>query len=80
MEKPHRSTLIADKYIECSKNGEIFCSDELRVLKHLVKKLQLTTPSEYARLNGVAYNTVKRRIQNGDEMVVNLNGIDLVCN
>lgn len=80
MESLERSAKIRDRYIECSNNGELSYTDELIILNHLVQKFQLTTPSEYAKRKGMTYNGVRKRMRVNLEMVVNLNGIDLICN
>tara|TARA_S200002703_G_C3800972_1_gene247535 strand:- start:1546 stop:1779 length:234 start_codon:yes stop_codon:yes gene_type:complete len=75
-----RSVIIKERLKECLSNGEISYTDEVEILQHLCNRLNLTTPAELARQRGLSFNGMKKRIQSGKEMVIELNGIELVCN
>lgn len=76
----NRSKLIAERYIECSNNGELNYSDELNVLTYLAKKFNLTTKSKLAKERGVSPSAITKSISNNREMVIELNGTELICN
>lgn len=71
---------VADRFISTSKKGKISYTDELEILQYLVKRYNLLSQSEYARLKGITPAAVYKRIKNGKEMSINLAGRELIIN
>lgn len=65
---PVRSRKITDRFIECSKNGELSYSDELEILQYLFNRLNLSPLADAAKLKRISYNGMKKRIAAGKEM------------
>lgn len=75
-----RSKLIKERLFECLKNGELTYTNEIEIVQYIAQRLNLTTKSKYAKEKNLSYNGLKLRIEKGKEMVIELNGVDLICN
>ena len=74
-----RSKLIKERLIECLDNNEVYLHDEIEILQYIAaKRLKLATLAQAHKALGVTYNGLKLRVKSGKEMVVNLNGVQLV--
>lgn len=71
---------VADRFISGSKKGKISYTDELEILHFLVKRYNLVSQSEYARLKGITPAAVYKRLKTGREMSINLAGRELIIN
>ena len=80
MEKQNRSELIAKRLKECDKNNELNYKEQVELVQYFAHKLNLTTKSIFAKENNVSYNGLKLRIKEHKEMIIKLNGIELICN
>lgn len=69
---------VADRFINSSKKGKISYTDELEILQYLVKRYNLLSQSEYARLKGITPAAVYKRVKSGKEMCINLAGRELI--
>lgn len=64
----YRSEKIKQRFIECSDKGELFLSDECEILQHLFNKLHFVPLAEAAKLEGISYNGMKKKAQEGRVM------------
>lgn len=71
---------VADRYIKCSKNGNVSLIDELNILYYLVERFKLKTISQYAKQNNLTYPGTKKRIESGKLMTVELGNIIYIIN
>ena len=74
----HRSQLIKERFIQCLENGEISMGDELEIIEHMVNRLNPKTQAEYAKFNNISQPAAKKRLDNGKEATIKLNGIRFV--
>lgn len=70
MKKPATSEGIANRFIELSEKGQLYMGDEIRILQHLVNKMNLISASEYAKLNGISRSGVRHRIKKEPTVLV----------
>ena len=62
MKKPVNSEKTRIRFIELSENNELDMGDEMIILEHLVKKFNLISLSEYARINKISPTGAYKRI------------------
>ena len=75
-----RSKLIKERLFECLKNGELTYTNEIEIVQYIAQRLNLTTKSQLAKERGISFNGMKSRIKSGKEMIIELNGTELICN
>lgn len=69
-----RSMLIRDRLFECIHNGEIDHQDLVQIFKHLMDILNISTLSDYARINKISYQgALKRKLE-----ILDYRGIKLI--
>lgn len=76
----NRSELIYKRLIECDKDGELNYAEQLKIINYYIKKFNFTTKAKLAKERGVSNAAITQSIKRGNEMIVELNGIELICN
>ena len=69
-----KSTLIAQKLIKLSDDGELNIGDEFKILEHLVNRFNLMSLSQYAKREKISNVAARKRIDSGKECFVELAG------
>ncbi len=57
------SEKVTDRFIELSKQGQIFYNDDLRIFDLFQEKYKPMSISDYATLSGQWYKTIERRVK-----------------
>lgn len=73
-----RSKLIKNRLVQVLEANEVMLHDELEIVEHICKRLNLLPMSKAAEALGISYNGLKMRIEKEQVMTVNINGLTLI--
>jgi hypothetical protein len=74
------SERIKNRLIQCVEEGEISIGDVVEITEYLVNRINITTPSEYAKIKGISRAGVTLRIKRGKEATLKIKGKTFIIN
>ena len=72
------SEIEKDVIIKQVQNSELMMCHEIEILEALAKKYNFMNLADAAKQSGKSYNGIKKRVNAGKEVVLNLNGNQLI--
>lgn len=70
--KERRGLRVANRYLEVVQNSELLIADRIKVIESELKNMNFYPLSEAAKLYGITYNGMKKRIKENREMYISV--------